>query len=671
VHAPEFAEKERKAQELKDAKAKRDAEKIVIPEKPIAVAPIPKPREVKPKKPPTPLTEKPSILPSTNLAPSATPICSPRPTPAIIPRPVIGQLGGSAPAVRPVAQSVSGFVNGTARPGPPAGLAIRPPLPGQALPAGSAVGVRPPLQTSVPKAIPLGMRPMPGTSGVVRPTGSTQVVRPGLVRPPTIAHPGTSRPNAAPGGSGALIRPSVVSVRPGPAIATRPSTANQVVVNSVKGKAPVAVRPAAASATKATPAVRPLATSAVRPPVASGNKAGGPVSTGSAKPSDPALGTLNITSNKQFPIVVKPIPPHLRNTAPSNHSHILDGPPLVVDEGTIILNPSIFSHLTPDQLKHLQSLGAQQTLQILKAYIVQHVREKLRQQNANGTKAGVSTSNPKIGSTPAKPTMPTAAGAQSGNASNKKNPPVAPASKPANKAAAPTKPTIAKAMPSSKASLPANIANNPAIAALLSSAQQLAAKSGSSSATKSGSPAAQPPAETVRVIAQLAATAGNPSSASTPLSPNAVALLQYLRQVGAGANMTTAAHILATGVIPAGAISSKGSSPAPAAARPAGQPATSKVSTAVTHPASKPLSTPSVTAQKPASPIPSTNPSPATLTPHALLAALNGVSRSDAPSVLSPGILDNGAPAPSLLGKRSLESKPPSPAPNDPKRQKV
>jgi hypothetical protein len=226
----------------------------------------------------------------------------------------------------------------------------------------------------------------------------------------------------------------------------------------------------------------------------------------------------------------------------------------------------------------------------------------------------------------------------------------------------------------------------------LSSAQQLAAKSGSTPASRSGSPAAQPPAETVRVIAQLAATAGNPSSASTPLTPNAVALLQYLRQVGAGANMTTAAHILATGVIPPGAIPPKSTAsgnttPRPAPAKPVAPPQPSVAPAITNTPANVPKpGPPAVTSPVPAAASPSSNPA----TPHALLAALNGVSRPSPPTIspvatASPTVSQtNGTapittttggttpppPGPSVLGKRPLEDNPSSPG-NDTKRQKV
>ena len=741
VHAPEFAEKERKAQELKEAKAKRDSERVGLPERPTP-PPVPvKPAnaQAKPKKPLTPVTEKPphlaasingtppgsvirpgvslsgvvrppqgapSVIPSSSVrpvsqAPSTVPETTPRPAmpatgairpnasgiaPVGQPRPVLAgtavrpgarppvmganvrpgvPLAGARPtprpltgqpAVRPAPGATPAGVRPAVRPNPPGGPVARPLANGQAVRPGAIARppgtARPPPVTgsTVARPTPAGTRPPPTARppGVVRPVAGVPGARPPAVqRPPPLA-------GAKPAAAGTAIRPP--GPRPAPAVPPKPA--------AMTGARPPAV----------TTAVKPQTTGAIRPPAAK------PVAGGS-------LGSLNIPANKQFPIVVKPIPPHLRNSNLNTHSHILDGPPLVVDEGTIILNPSIFSHLTPEQLKHLQSLGAQQTLQILQAYIVQHLREKIRQQGANGVKgAAAAASTPGAASTTKSGTQTAKAAAPNAVATGTtpSTPKAAPAPPVAAKAV-PVKPAVvapkaAAKAPPAKPPLPANVVNNPAIAALLSSAQQLAAKSGSTPASRAGSPAAQPPAETVRVIAQLAATAGDPKSASTPLTPNAVALLQYLRQVGAGANMTTAAHILATGVIPAGAIPAKAGTPKATTPRPA---AAKPVAPPLAH---KPASTPGPSGTPP---IATPGPSTTTLTPQALLAALNGVSRPSPPivsprpappnpvtpstpkaSALPTAPTQGQTPPPSVLGKRPLDSKPASPI-NDPKRQKV
>lgn len=51
---------------------------------------------------------------------------------------------------------------------------------------------------------------------------------------------------------------------------------------------------------------------------------------------------------------------------------------MVSHEGKLLLNPSIFSHLKPDQVASLEKLGSEQALKILQAYIVQHFKEKMK-----------------------------------------------------------------------------------------------------------------------------------------------------------------------------------------------------------------------------------------------------------------------------------------------------
>jgi len=50
----------------------------------------------------------------------------------------------------------------------------------------------------------------------------------------------------------------------------------------------------------------------------------------------------------------------------------------VLHENTLILNPTIFGHLTSEQLKGLETLGAQKALEILQGYIVRFLKEKIR-----------------------------------------------------------------------------------------------------------------------------------------------------------------------------------------------------------------------------------------------------------------------------------------------------
>ena len=89
-----------------------------------------------------------------------------------------------------------------------------------------------------------------------------------------------------------------------------------------------------------------------------------------------------------IPIVIGSVPPNASSssspppasspsTSSSSTSH-LPTPPIVLHENTLILNPSVFSHLTPEQLKELEALGAQKALEILQSYIVRFLKERIR-----------------------------------------------------------------------------------------------------------------------------------------------------------------------------------------------------------------------------------------------------------------------------------------------------
>lgn len=83
-----------------------------------------------------------------------------------------------------------------------------------------------------------------------------------------------------------------------------------------------------------------------------------------------------------IPIIIGPVPSsssssQLPSTSSSSAAH-LPTPPIVLHENTLILNPSVFSHLTPEQLKELEALGAQKALEILQSYIVRFLKERIR-----------------------------------------------------------------------------------------------------------------------------------------------------------------------------------------------------------------------------------------------------------------------------------------------------
>ena len=84
----------------------------------------------------------------------------------------------------------------------------------------------------------------------------------------------------------------------------------------------------------------------------------------------------------RIPIIVGPVPdsyvpsPTSELSAPTS-SH-LPTPPIVLHENTLILNPTIFGHLTNEQLKGLETLGAQKALEILQGHIVRFLKERIR-----------------------------------------------------------------------------------------------------------------------------------------------------------------------------------------------------------------------------------------------------------------------------------------------------
>lgn len=85
-----------------------------------------------------------------------------------------------------------------------------------------------------------------------------------------------------------------------------------------------------------------------------------------------------------LPIIVGPVPashpsstPSATQNANSSTPH-LSTPPIVLHENQLILNPTIFSHLTSEQLRELEALGAQKALEILQGHIVRFLKERIK-----------------------------------------------------------------------------------------------------------------------------------------------------------------------------------------------------------------------------------------------------------------------------------------------------
>jgi len=105
----------------------------------------------------------------------------------------------------------------------------------------------------------------------------------------------------------------------------------------------------------------------------------GPTTTSSSVSSIPAIPASVI-----LPIIVGPVPASHPSAAPSDAQGTnsaaphLSTPPIVLHENQLILNPTIFSHLKPEQLRELEALGAQKALEILQNHIVRFLKERIK-----------------------------------------------------------------------------------------------------------------------------------------------------------------------------------------------------------------------------------------------------------------------------------------------------
>lgn len=92
--------------------------------------------------------------------------------------------------------------------------------------------------------------------------------------------------------------------------------------------------------------------------------------------------------NVVLPIIVAPLPESYDSSsaaaalASSPAAAILSSPPMVVHEGTLILNPTVFSHLTPERLKELEQMGTQKALETLQGDVARFLKAKMRPEGA-------------------------------------------------------------------------------------------------------------------------------------------------------------------------------------------------------------------------------------------------------------------------------------------------
>jgi len=115
------------------------------------------------------------------------------------------------------------------------------------------------------------------------------------------------------------------------------------------------------------------------PQITTGTTPAGPTITSSSVSSIPAIPASVI-----LPIIVGPVPASHPSAALSDAQGTnstaphLSTQPIVLHENQLILNPTIFSHLTPGQLRELEALGAQKALEILQNHIVRFLKERIK-----------------------------------------------------------------------------------------------------------------------------------------------------------------------------------------------------------------------------------------------------------------------------------------------------
>lgn len=97
--------------------------------------------------------------------------------------------------------------------------------------------------------------------------------------------------------------------------------------------------------------------------------------------------------------------------APGTIESLLETPPIVHHDGKLYLSPQVFGHLNAGQLAQIEGLGAQQALQVLQAYLVTHLKERMRQQQIaaqkKDTNSAPAKASPNVTAANGKPTVAT------------------------------------------------------------------------------------------------------------------------------------------------------------------------------------------------------------------------------------------------------------------------
>ncbi|KAI3491131.1 hypothetical protein L1887_44529 [Cichorium endivia] len=277
--------------------------------------------------------------------------------------------------------------------------------------------------------------------------------------------------------------------------------------------------------------------------------------------------------------------------APGTIESLLETPPIVHHDGKLYLSPQVFGHLNAGQLAQIEGLGAQQALQVLQAYLVTHLKERMRVQQAAAQKKDVDAAAAKPASTPAKASSaataapakaatvaPGVSGAQAGSANGH-----APGVRPASSAAAgPSTVAATASLPRPPVAgtplLPKPVLPSPVKPSIPTSAQSNAAAAGVKGTPSASTAAASGPAPSVKASvapatgskeaaksnAAVATTAAAGATAKTPVLPSTP-----LRTSAAGAGGAPKPSTPA----PAPAPATKAATPAPATPQSATTPA--------------------------------------------------------------------------------------------------
>jgi hypothetical protein len=263
---------------------------------------------------------------------------------------------------------------------------------------------------------------------------------------------------------------------------------------------------------------------------------------------------LLVPLNRQIPLVLGPIPPHLKSVH-INIKHLLPEPPYVFDNSNIILNPLVFGRFSKQQLAQMQALPTKSAITVLRTYVLRWLQEKVK-------KLGP-TSVPRLGSPAVRPPLagPGIRPPAGTMIARPGVPPRPPGIRPTPGQVRPIPPGMRPAAPR-PGMTPRPLSNGAMVrpgvrpgAPGVPGARPPPRPVNGTAGIRPATPALDP--ETLRKITQLAESAIKTNSAQ---SANAKVLLQYLKQVGSHVNIAIATQILSTGVIPPNAIPAR---PAP------------------------------------------------------------------------------------------------------------